>query len=153
MIDNRLCGRFLEISDQVVTFLALLQATESHLGAWDELLGILKIFELEWQIVLAWPREYSIENTDQSLLIPGHIGLFVGIGVGIPISLASFTAEESMQIGADLMAATALDSVTLCTTSLEELGTRLGITWSQACQPRFIIWVWSCNWKGIYACM
>lgn len=101
----------------------------------------------------AWRGEYSIENTDQSLLVPDHVSLFVGIGVCITIRLASLTAEESMQIGADLMAAAVLDSVTLCATSLEELGTHLRVTWSQACQRRFIGWVWSENWKGAYGCM
>lgn len=138
-----LCGRVLEISDQVVTFLALLQASENHLGAQYELLGILKTLELEWEIMSAWHGEYSIENTDQSLLVPGHVSLFVGISVGIAIRLASLTAEESMQIGADLMAAAVLGRATLCATSMEEFGSRLKVTWSQDCQRRSIDWVWS----------
>lgn len=62
---GRLCGRLLEVAvkdvlagdiaccwcrgnirDQVVALLALLQATEGHLGAGDELLGVLEVLEL-----------------------------------------------------------------------------------------------------------
>lgn len=56
IIKHRLCSRFLEICDQVVTFLALFQATESHFGAWYELLGILKIHELGRDAVSVWSR-------------------------------------------------------------------------------------------------
>lgn len=60
---GRLCGGFLEVAagelvgvkvilrrgnirDQVVALLALLQTTEGHLGAGDELLGVLEVLEL-----------------------------------------------------------------------------------------------------------
>lgn len=70
---DRLCGRLLEVTveqevvshepyrsilriaerrqnvrDQVVALLALLQTTEGHLGAGNELLGVLKVAELWW---------------------------------------------------------------------------------------------------------
>lgn len=61
---GRLCGSLLEVAvtnvlagdlasgllrnirDEVVALLALLQATEGHLGAGNELLGVLEVLEL-----------------------------------------------------------------------------------------------------------
>lgn len=87
-------------------------------------------------------------GTYQSVLVPGHIGLLVGIGVGVALDLTSLTAEEAEEVGADLVGTTALDSVALLAaslflvsflsfmmqrvgkgTDLEELGTLLRVTW------------------------
>lgn len=84
----------------------------------------------------------------ESVLVPGDIGLLVGIGVGVAAGLASLAAEETVQVGADLVGATVLDSVALSAaglcllaplvngrmvesrqTHLEELGTLGGVTW------------------------
>ncbi len=43
---SRLLGLLAQPGDQIVPVLALLQATESHLGAGDVFLGVLEIFEL-----------------------------------------------------------------------------------------------------------
>jgi hypothetical protein len=45
-VAKRLFGLLLEEGDQVVTVLGLLEATESHLGAGNVLLGVLEVFEL-----------------------------------------------------------------------------------------------------------
>ena len=39
------------IRDQIISVLALLETTESHLGAWNVLLWILKVFELGGELV------------------------------------------------------------------------------------------------------
>jgi len=57
-------------------------------------------------------------GTYQSVLVPGHTGLLVGIGVGIPLDLTGLTAEEAEEVGADLVGTTALDGVALLAASL-----------------------------------
>jgi hypothetical protein len=42
----RLFGLILEESDQVVAVLGLLETTEGHLGARNELLGVLEVLKL-----------------------------------------------------------------------------------------------------------
>jgi hypothetical protein len=39
------------IRDQVIPVLVLLQSTESHLGSWNILLGVLQVLELEGRVV------------------------------------------------------------------------------------------------------
>lgn len=110
LIAKRLSGVLLEVGDEVVALLALLETTEGHLGTGNELLGVLEVLE-------------------QSVLVPGHTGLLVGIGVGIALDLTGLTAEEAEEVGADLVSTTALDGVALLAASLEELGTLLRVTW------------------------
>lgn len=43
---DRLFGLLLEEGDQVISVLGLLEATEGHLGAGDEFLGVLEVVEL-----------------------------------------------------------------------------------------------------------
>lgn len=43
---QRLLGLVLEESDEVVAVLGLLETAESHLRAWDVLLGVLEVLEL-----------------------------------------------------------------------------------------------------------
>lgn len=86
--------------------------------------------------------------TYESVLVPGDTSLLVGVGVGVAVGLASLAAEQTVQVGADLVRATALDSVALsaaglcllasfmenplyCRTHLEELGTLGRVTWSE----------------------
>lgn len=47
----RLLGLLAQESDQVVPVLALLEATEGHLGTWDVLLGVLKVLKLGDRLV------------------------------------------------------------------------------------------------------
>ena len=67
----------------------------------------------------------------QRVLVPGDVGLLVGIGVGVALSLASLTAEETVEVGADLVAAAVLDSVALLATGLEELSTLGRVAWKE----------------------
>lgn len=69
----------------------------------------------------------AVRETYQSVLFPGHTGLLVGVGVGEALGLAGLTAEETVQVGADLVAAAALDGVALRAASLEQLGALLGV--------------------------
>jgi len=43
----RLLGLLPEVGDQVVPVLGLLQTTERHLGAWNVLLRVLEVLELD----------------------------------------------------------------------------------------------------------
>lgn len=55
----------------------------------------------------------------QRVLIPGDTSLLVGVGVGVALGLTGLTAEETVQVGADLVGTTSLDSVALSATSLD----------------------------------
>ena len=97
--------------------------------------------------VSAWTGARGVDDAYQRALVPGDTGLLVGVGVGVALGLASLTAEETVQVGADLVGATSLDGVALSTASLddisrvlqsfrivrnshlEELGTLGGVTW------------------------
>lgn len=110
VVISRLCGGLLEEGDQVVPVLVLLQATESHLGAGNVLLGVLKVGE-------------------QGLVVPGNALLLVGIGVGVAVDGTGLAAEQAVQGRADLVGTASLDGVALGAASLEQTGTLLGITW------------------------
>lgn len=97
--------------------------------------------------ISAWTGAHGLDDAYQRVLVPGDTGLLVGVGVGVALGLASLTAEETVQVGADLVGATSLDGVALSTASLddisifsmllkivvgshlEELGTLGGVTW------------------------
>lgn len=65
------------------------------------------------------------ETTYQSVLIPGDALLLVGVGVGVTVDLASLAAEETVQVGTNLVALTLAESVALGATGLEKTGTLL----------------------------
>jgi hypothetical protein len=94
-----LSGALLEVGDEVVPLLALLETTEGHLGAGDELLGVLEVLE-------------------QSVLVPGHLSLLVGVGVGIAINRTGLAAEEAVELRADLVGTIGLDGVALLAAGL-----------------------------------
>lgn len=90
----------------------------------------------------------GVQFAYESVLIPGDTGALVGIGVGVAGGLAGLTAEQTVQVGADLVRATVLDSVALSAAGLwllaslkllypiaisylEELGTLGRVTWSE----------------------
>ena len=62
----------------------------------------------------------SKEMSYQSVLIPGHISSLVGIGVGVALGGTGLTAEETVQVGADLVGAAGLDGVALSTAGLQQ---------------------------------
>lgn len=98
------------LRNQVLPILLLLETTESHLGAGDVLLGVLKVSE-------------------EGVVVPGDALLLVGIGVGVAVDRASLAAEKTVQSGTNLVAAVLLDGVALSTTGFEEVGTLLSVTW------------------------
>lgn len=56
----------------------------------------------------------------QSVLVPLNTGLLVGVGVGVTLGGASLTAEETVEVGADLVSTTGLGGVALGATGLEK---------------------------------
>lgn len=104
----RLFGLVLEEGDEVVAVLGLLEATEGHLGAGDVLLGVLEVIE-------------------EGVLVPGDTLLLVGVGVRVAGDLAGLAAEETVELGTDLVALALLQGVALSAAGLEETGTLLSI--------------------------
>lgn len=97
------------LRDEVVPVLLLLETTEGHLGARNVLLGVLEVLE-------------------EGLLVPLDALLLVGVGVSVAINGTGLAAEETVESGADLVAAVLFDGVALGATRLEEVGTLLEIT-------------------------
>lgn len=60
-------------------------------------------------------------GTYQSFLVPLNTGLLVGVGVGVALGGTSLTAEETVQVGADLVGTASLGGVALGATGLGEL--------------------------------
>jgi hypothetical protein len=94
------------LRDQVVAVLLLLESTEGHLGARDVLLWVLEVLE-------------------ESVGVPGDSLLLVGIGVRVTLDGAGLAAEETVEVGADLVGLSVTEGVALCATGLEEVGTLL----------------------------
>ena len=92
-----------------VPVLGLLEATEGHLGARNVLLGVLEVLE-------------------ESVLVPVDGTLLVGVGVGEARDLAGLTAEETVELRADLVALAGLQGVALSAAGLEEVGALLDVT-------------------------
>jgi len=67
-------GFFFQPGDQVIAVLGLLQTTKGHLGSGNVLLRVLEVLK-------------------QSIFVPGHAGLSVGIGVGEAFDGARLAAE------------------------------------------------------------
>lgn len=65
----------------------------------------------------------------QCVFLPCDTLLLVGIGIGEAFNLTSLSTEETVQVGANLVALRLYDGVALCTSGLEEAGTLLGITY------------------------
>ena len=76
-----LCSCSLEISNQVISFLFLLESSEHHLGARDVLLGVLQVHI-------------------QGVLAPGDALVLVGLGVGEASGLTSLAANQSPEVRA-----------------------------------------------------
>lgn len=123
---NHLLGFFSQPGDQVVPVLALLQATESHLGAWNVFLGVLEVVELSR--VSLYPFRLCTFKTYQGILVPCDAGLLVGIGVGEAFNGAGLSAKEAVKVRADLVALGLDDRVALSASGLEEVCTLLGVT-------------------------
>ena len=85
------------------------QSICTHLGSGNVLLGVLEVGK-------------------QSVFLPGDALLLVGVGVGEALNGTSLAAEETVQIGTDLVGTALLDSVALSAAGLEEVGTLLGVT-------------------------
>lgn len=64
----------------------------------------------------------------QSVLVPRHTSLTVGVGVGVAVNGAGLTTEKAVQVGTDLVGTAGLGGVALSAASLEEVGTLGGVT-------------------------
>ena len=79
----------LQESNEVLSLVLLLDASENHLGARDELLGVLQVVK-------------------QSLLGPGHSTVLVGISVIEALCPTRLTAVQSIEVRALLVWSTLL---------------------------------------------
>lgn len=104
-----LFGSVGEVSNEILAVLLLLQATESHLGSGDVLLGVLEVSE-------------------EGVIVPGDALPLVGVGVGVALDRSGLAAEETVQSRTDLVGTALLDSVALGATGLEEVGTLLSVS-------------------------
>lgn len=126
---GRLFGLLLEEGDEVVAVLRLLETTKRHLGAGDELLGVLEVVKLCIVSFIHFkhvPFSQSVCSY-QSVLIPGDALLLVGVRVRVAGDLARLAAKESVKLGTNLVALALLQGVALCASRLEEVGTLLSI--------------------------
>lgn len=108
-IAAHLFGSVGEVGNEILAVLLLLQATESHLGSGDVLLGVLEVSE-------------------EGVIVPGDALLLVGVGVGVAIDGSGLAAEKTVQGRTDLVGTALLDSVALGATGLEEVGTLLSVS-------------------------
>jgi len=70
----------MRIRDQVIPVLALLEATEGHLGTWNIFLGVFEVLELEKSLATLCFRQY-VGVTHQGVLLPLDTFLLVGVGI------------------------------------------------------------------------
>lgn len=108
------------VRDKVVPVLRLLQATKGHLRTGDVFLGVLEVFELEEEkktsvtrAMYVYKAVANVAGAYQSVLVPDNVGLLVGIGVGEAFDGTGVTAEETVEVGADLVGATVFNGVAL----------------------------------------
>lgn len=104
-----LSAGLLEVGNQIVSVLGLLEATESHLGAGNVLLGVLEVLV------------HGVLGPDNTLLL-------VGLGVRVSGSVAGLSAKDTVEVGTDLVSTTGLGGVALETSGLEKVGTLLSVT-------------------------
>ena len=95
-------GGFFQVGNQVPTVFFLPQSSKDHLSSWDNLFGFLQV-------------------TFQSLLIPDKCLLLVGFTVVVTLGLTSVASKQSVKVGAHLVPAALLHSVTLRARSPENL--------------------------------
>lgn len=74
-------------------------------------------------------RKLSNKKTYQGILGPRDTLLLVGIGIRETFHGAGLATEQTVQVGADLVALGLNDGVALKASRLEEVGTLLVITW------------------------
>ena len=65
----------------------------------------------------------------------------VGVGVGEALDGAGVAAEETVEVGADLVALGLLEVVALLAAGLEEVGTLLGVTFERVSNRSSRVWV------------
>jgi hypothetical protein len=78
-VRERLFGLILEEGDEIVAVLGLLETAERHLGTGNVLFGVLEVLEL-YQVSLSTINEGWVKPY-QSVLVPVHGSLLVGIGI------------------------------------------------------------------------
>jgi len=108
-LDSGLCGRALEVGNEIIAILILLETRKGHLRTRNVLFGVFEVLE-------------------QSLLVPRHALVDVRGSVREALGLSSLATEHAVKIRANLVWATRLESMALCTASFEETGTLGGVT-------------------------
>jgi hypothetical protein len=101
----------LHVSNNVTTFLGLLETVKHHLGTRNVLLGVLQVIE-------------------QCLVFPNDTLLLVGVRVGKSFSLTRLTSKDSSKIRSNLVCTSLFNSVALSTTGLEEFGSIGGVSFT-----------------------
>lgn len=72
----------------------------------------------------------------QSVLVPGNTGLLVGIGVGVALDGASLAAEQTVQVGTNLVGTALLDGVALGAAGLRRISTSdANVDWERTVAP------------------
>jgi hypothetical protein len=71
---------------------------------------------------------YRIVSGYQTTLVPLDALRLVGISVCEALDLSSVTSEKAEEVGADLVSLTLTESVALCATGLEKVGTLLCVS-------------------------
>lgn len=60
-------------------------------------------------------------GTYQGVLIPGHISLLVGVGVGVTLDGTGVTTEKTVKVRTDLVGTALLNGMALRATGLDEV--------------------------------
>ncbi|EPY42486.1 cytochrome c [Angomonas deanei] len=101
-----------QVRDEVSALLGLLEASEGHLGAGHELLGVFQI---------------DIEH----VVGPDDAGVLVGLAVGVPLDRAGLAVVDTEEVGTHAVGAALGGGVALRGTTLEDLLTAGGITFGE----------------------
>ena len=91
---RRLLGRLLQIGDEICAVLRLLQASEDHLCSGNVLLGVEQVFE-------------------EGIFTPCDALGLIGSSVSVIVGLACFAPEDSVQVGANFVAGSLVNGMTL----------------------------------------
>lgn len=102
-------GRRFQVSDEIGALGGLLQTGEDHLGAGDVLLRVFQVLE-------------------EGVLAPGDSLGLVGIGVGESSGLTGLAAEDSVQVGSDLVLTASFHGVALRASLDEQLLSLLNVS-------------------------
>lgn len=107
-----------DVRDQVIPVLGLLQATKGHLRAGDILLRVFKVFELDIMSAISLSLGRHNKLLYQSFFLPFDPFRLVRIRVGEAFHLTRLTAEQAVEVWADLVSFSCTQSVALSASGL-----------------------------------